>query len=738
MLTSICRRRTSIGIATAAAVVALASASSADEWKEGHELMLPPNAAPLDPMPGPDAVFLALPTDSQSHEGWLSDQARLRRDYVSKGPLGTAGQDRPGLGWVRQTFVQVQLPIWDRSLYDPSLGTYTVDRFLGSVEPRFGHLDSVLVWQVYPNVGVDDRNQLELLKDMPGGVEGVKGLVDAFHRHGTRVFFPYLVWTRGTRPSSDHPELDYLQLLSEIGADGINFDTLDRVPDAFVAAAGRVSGALAFEPQFTPRAEALGDSPISWNDWVVWDGLAVPRSPRVSRTKWLVPGHQVLVTDRYARMKVDSLQHAFFNGQGYAVLENLWGFWSGMSPWDAEAVYRFTTIERAVAPALASPSWEPYAPTLQEGVYASRFPDGSRTVWTLVNRNEYAVRGEQVAVPFAPGTRYFDLWHGCELTPERKDQQWLLSFDMDALGFGCVVGIPGNPDDSLRGLLALMSGRSSRPLDSFSRAWAPAAQSMVPIAPTIPSRVAPPGMIRMPAADFDFEVRGIEIESANDPGVDVQFPWESIARRYHRHRIQIAAFYIDRTPVTKSQFKRFIDASGYHPRDDHNFLRDWEGRSPKAGAEQEPVTWVSLEDARAYAAWAGKRLPHDWEWQYAAQGSARHLYPWGSSWDAERVPKSDAGPTEARPCPVDAHPSGATDSGILDLVGNVYQWTDEFVDEHTRSAVVRGPGAYQPAGSIWYFPRSYRLDEHEKYLLMSPGRDRSASIGFRCVVDVAP
>jgi len=53
-----------------------------------------------------------------------------------------------------------------------------------------------------------------------------------------------------------------------------------------------------------------------------------------------------------------------------------------------------------------------------------------------------------------------------------------------------------------------------------------------------------------------------------------------------------------------------------------------------------------------------------------------------------------------------------------------------------RAAIVRGGTAYQPLGSIWYFRRTYRLDDHQKYLLMSPGRDRAKAIGFCYVVDV--
>jgi hypothetical protein len=86
---------------------------------------------------------------------------------------------------------------------------------------------------------------------------------------------------------------------------------------------------------------------------------------------------------------------------------------------------------------------------------------------------------------------------------------------------------------------------------------------------------------------------------------------------------------------------------------------------------------------------------------------------------------------------VDAHPTGASVFGIQDLVGNVYQWTNEFRDPQTRGASIRGGNYYQPQGSMWYQPQSYKLNTHTKYLLMDPTMDRSGGIGFRCVVDAS-
>jgi hypothetical protein len=356
------------------------------------------------------------------------------------------------------------------------------------------------------------------------------------------------------------------------------------------------------------------------------------------------------------------------------------------------------------------------------GVFASRF-GGEGTLWTLVNRTTYDIDGPQLYVPPLAGGHYFDLWHGVELHPRENR----LLFSIESLGFGAILAQSEPADGSLTAFLAEMRALNARPLSSFSKAWHFLPQEMVPIERTAPAFIASEGMIRIPAvSDFRFEVHGVEIEGGDDIGVDVQYPGEDSPRRHHNLTLSIPSFYIDKYPVTNHEFKLFVDAANYHPADDHNFLKDWKD-------DNRPVTWVSLEDARAYAKWAGKRLPHEWEWQYAAQGLHGFIYPWGYNWCAEctSAHMNDL----LGPEPVGIHPSGASPFGVMDLTGNVWQWTDEFRDEHTRAAILRGGSAYRPDGSRWYFPSAYKLTEHGKYLLMGPSKDRAGTIGFRCVKD---
>jgi len=706
-----------------------------DEWKARHALVAPNGTMTLTTPPAPSEVFFPGPADP-SDPTWLPGLQAWRAQRRTQLRMDLSDYSNPDLAWTQRTFSQVQLLVWDRSIYDPETREYTPEKFLAETESRLGPIDAVLLWHVYPNIGVDDRNQFDLLRDLPGGIPALKKLVADFHRHNVKVLFPILAWDSGTREERASPSVALTQLLKEIGADGINFDTLESVPADFRAASLAAAHRLAFEPQFEIRDESVAWSTLGWNDWVTWEDVPYPFTPMVSKTRWLEPRHMINVTDRFTRDKTDSLQHAFFNGSGYASLENLWGFWYPMSPHDAEAVLRFTRIERAFAANLVSPDWEPHTPTLQAGVFASKFPLAQRTLWTIVNRNEFDVEGQQLRVPYRAGLHYYDLWYGVELRPRINGQEVTLNFSLEGLGYGAILATEeSSTSESLRELLPFMAERSCKPLRDYARGFSAVPQTIVEIPPTKPVASAPPGMVKIPEGDFDFSVRGIEIEGGNDPGVDVQYPWEDIPRRSHLHRLHLHAYYIDRTPVTNAQFKQFLDATRYRPADDHNFLRDWSNGAFPAGWENKPVTWVSLEDARAYAAWAGKRLPHEWEWQYAAQSTDGRVYPWGNEWNAANVPAADRGHTRAPLANADAHPQGASPFGVLDMIGNVSQWTDEFRDAHTRAAIIRGAAAYQPLGSVWYFPQTYRLDEHEKLLLMAPSRDRAGTIGFRCVVD---
>merc|ERR1719182_26196 len=272
-----------------------------------------------------------------------------------------------------------------------------------------------------------------------------------------------------------------------------------------------------------------------------------------------------------------------------------------------------------------------------------------------------------------------------------------------------------------------MQDLTSRPLASYDHTWKYLPQQMVEIPPTELATQAPVGTVLVPRTEnFSMVVQGVEIEGDDQHGVDVQYPWEDHPQRHHSTTLPVGPFYIDKYPVTTTEYAEYLAATGYKPQETYNWLKNWEGHStPPLPIADRPVTYVSLNEARLYCAHRGARLPHSYEWQYAAQGTDGRMYPWGNKNDQSKYPKMSDGQTFPGPESVRAHPGGASPFGVEDLVGNVYQYTDEFQDAHTRAVVVRGGSNYRPSGSHWYFPQALELNKHEKYFLMSDRYERA-------------
>ena len=441
--------------------------------------------------------------------------------------------------------------------------------------------------------------------------------------------------------------------------------------------------------------------------------------------KFLEPRWVTLVCDRWSRDKTAMTQLAYFNGVGVDTWQNVWGVFNSMTPHDAEALRRLAPIltyfGRRDRGFLQSRGWVPHAPLLARGaVYASEWPAGGETLWTLVNRGSNDSTGPLLAVAANDTRRYFDCYRGVPLKPAAG----VLSLTVEQSGYGCLFATPNTTlSPEAQALMTKMRGLTQRRLDSFSKTWTALQQTMRPIAPTRNYSQPPAGMVRIPAASkWEFVVSGQEIEPgfANPhalpqgpngqglEGVDVQFPWESVSGTNHRHTMNVPAFHIDRTPVTRAAYATYLKASKYTPDDTTNFLTNWTRQGhmwvfDPADAEK-PVTHVSLSEAREFCAFYGRRIPHSWEWQLAAQGLDGRLFPWGnasasSALDGTRCPPYDVGTSgddQSGLRNVTAFPGGASPYGVLDMVGNCWQFTDEFIDEHGRAVVLRGGSHYLP------------------------------------------
>lgn len=189
-----------------------------------------------------------------------------------------------------------------------------------------------------------------------------------------------------------------------------------------------------------------------------------------------------------------------------------------------------------------------------------------------------------------------------------------------------------------------------------------------------------------------------------------------------RQEVRLPAFYMDATEVSNAQYARFVQATG-HPAPESDDFR---------AAPSLPVTHVTLADARAYCAWAGKRLPTEQEWEKAGRGTDGRIYPWGNQ------PMPNPGTL----VPVDDYPERQSPYRILGLAGNVFEWVDTpFPATEREIEDLRRALGGAEVGREWYCIKggSFLLKDDRFFrLYMRRGWPASlphAAIGFRCVKD---
>ena len=223
----------------------------------------------------------------------------------------------------------------------------------------------------------------------------------------------------------------------------------------------------------------------------------------------------------------------------------------------------------------------------------------------------------------------------------------------------------------------------------------------------------PPGMVLIKGGTFKMGTDDATADDSDKPA----------------HDVTLKDFYIDQHEVTNEQYQQFVKQTGRKPPD------GWTGTDFPAGEGKFPVVNVSWHDAKAYAAWAGKRLPTEAEWEYAARGAEGRIYPWGQAWSPQL--SNSLEDNRKGPMAVGSYPRGATPEGVTDLAGNVSEWVEDVYAPYEGSKAKPDPncpGCKSYRGGAFSAPKerlktTYRWwdDPNLKWNYM----------GFRCAKDAA-
>jgi formylglycine-generating enzyme required for sulfatase activity len=198
------------------------------------------------------------------------------------------------------------------------------------------------------------------------------------------------------------------------------------------------------------------------------------------------------------------------------------------------------------------------------------------------------------------------------------------------------------------------------------------------------------------------------------------------------HQVTLSAYRIDRTEVTMDAYGGCFE-DGECPPPDTGDACNW----GVSGREEHPVNCVTWNDATAYCAWAGKRLPTEAEAEKAARGTDGQLYPWGN--DEPTCSKANLNYCQSGTVPVGSYPNWVSPYGALDMAGNVWEWVSDWygASYYTSSPTMdpQGPGEgsdrVQRGGSWISSPRNLRASNRHR---VGQG-DQDDVSGFRCVSD---
>lgn len=708
---------------------------------------------------------------------------------------------RTDLQWIKKAYVMHLMMAWDKDYFDYKTGRFNWQKFQQRGKEWYGGDDVICVWPTWPSLGLDQRNQFDLYRDLPGGLPALRAQADSLRLNGTKFFIAYNPWDESTR-SEGHLQ-GLTSLIKETSADGVVLDTKGESSKELQEAADAVKpGVIMYSEGMAVPKDMPGI--ISGR---VHNALYYP--PMLNLNKFIRPDFAIFRVAEVFKEKIKrEYALAFFNGYGTEINQ----FAPGHPEWEEEQ-YRFlgrtTRILRENNSAFTSFDWTPLVPTLRDSIWVNAWPARDisiytifrpkKTIYTIFSLKPEGYQGALFEIDQEAGYHYVDLWHHEEIIPIAVGSRLFAQVKLEAFNsyelgtnnegsVSCIAKLPQLLRVSFRNNhLSIEAGKGTE-----IRLWAGtpsygkeyqtlprekhelflpeligryegkvviqlfdgdeladervinikpgSARLITRVQPTALRSEKPLNMVRLPAGKF--------IYKTTHGDAFIPYPEEGVGEEY-----TMKAFWMDRTPVTNQQFRAFLHATNYRPADTVNFLKHWRSGNILSGEENFPVVYVSYEDAQAYAKWAGKRLPTELEWQYAAQTEKGNEWPWRQTKPVKRTTQyvtetltvsaieginpRNANLGDGKLYAVGKYSRGANPYGLLDLSGCVWQLTNDIYESGSyRYVIMKGGSYFKPSSSWWYVQGGPReLHYRQALLRVSEGFERNATVGFRCVSD---
>lgn len=681
--------------------------------------------------------------------------------------------ERKDLEWIRKSYVMHLIMAWDKKFYNYEDGKFHLDDFVKRGKKLYGGDEVIGIWPTWPSLGLDQRNQFDLFRDLPGGTKQLSRIATNLRKDGSRFFVCYNPWDESTRSVQHLSGL--AQLIKETDADGVVLDTRGASSKELQNAADSVRKGVVM---YSEGMAVVKDMPGIVSGRV---HNALYYVPMLNLNKFIKPDFAIF---RVAEIFKEPIQRefatSFFNGYGTEL--NIFG--PGEPSWMEEQykyLGRTSRILRENTSNFTSGIYTPLIKTNRDSVWVNEWKTDTKTIYTVYSIVPEGFNAPLIKTPKSDSVHYVSLWHHRELNPLNG----LLpaeanSFHQKYLGTNnegevdCIAVFPKLLEADLNGnnlQISSLKGTgikvwaSTPSYDKVPLLFKPGKHELnlykefgtyegdiiiqlfnsdelideriVQLIPGVPRRISEEqdlsekivsgvydgsprknqnkpnttiakfsakGMVQIPAGKFIFR------PTNNDQFVP--YPVQDTGKTF-----DMSSFLMDEKPVSNKQFLEFINNSRYRPKDTTNYLKHWNNSQPSDSILNEPMVYINYEDAKAYAKWAGKRLPSEIEWQYAAQTSGLNEWP---------VPAASGKLIDS---------TGVNPFGLKQLSGKVWQLTnDRYITGSYEYILLKGGSDFRALSSWWYVPGGPQKLTHRQFLLrISPGFERNATVGFRCV-----
>ena len=360
--------------------------------------------------------------------------------------------ERKDLEWARRSYVFLFQFAWDQTWYDAIEGKYNFEKTFSKWNNILGGFEAFMIWPTWPRLGMDQRNQFDLYRDLPGGLPALRKQAEFTHKFGAKYFISYNPWDESTR-KEDHIT-GMASLLKDIDADGVVLDTWGESSKEFQNAADAVKrGIILYSEGMAVPKDMPGI--VAGR---VHDALYMP--PPLNLNKLIKPEFAIFRVLQVVEGKLHrEVAVSFFNGYGTEI--NIMR--AGRPDWiDDEFHYlgRTTKILRENSPAFLAKDWTPLINTLADSIWVNQWQIPSKTIYTVYSLIPEGYDAHLFEVQISSGWHYVSLWHHNELKPVNINGKNFIpvktdAFNRSALGtreeanIDCIARLPKLLDCSL-------------------------------------------------------------------------------------------------------------------------------------------------------------------------------------------------------------------------------------------------------------------------------------------------